>query len=1353
MEDAGESQEALFCSQQFQLPTEQHNSDIDLLQQQDRENHDDVMLLPKLPPGSVDSSSGTGNEVAGHDPAAETQETEAAAALFALQQVVNVQARTGRGENKPGGQGIITHVCAKSDGSFIYSVRYTVEGGSEKEVAEHFISSVTAQAQQGPQRSTRGRCKLLGCNSFVIHCNHIQPGEDGWFEDVPEEEARQLLEAQTAPPKRQRKRPRPQAVPRSPSRSSSSSSGSDADLPVEVVAALRRRARAARKRAEAAAGAVTDSCSSDSSSHSGRRAPAAAAAAAATAAAAAPPSYDSDTELWNVLYGDAPVQTAAPTAAAASHKGKQRKRSKKRRPVREAERDTDAEADAAAAAAAAAVPVRGSAKRSQRERSAAVEVDSDSSDTASSAAAAAAAAGRKLQRHATDPAKQQQQLEHLEVVLHAVQSVHLPHIQQGLSRLTARVAALQAPGAAASLRFTERVERATAQFVALDDYHLQHLVRGGQDVLNRAFRKTRKMALEARSDAAFEVIKSTYDELVRLDNALYALREQCSSSESSSGSDADCGSSSSSELDVLRSSSPADAADDYYGENDAAEASDYAAGLSSANMQPQPLGGTKRQRSLSAGSHSSSSSLQRQSKRAASTELLRSISSSSTGSSSGAGGPTLEPAAAAAAAAAAITVAGRVPRAQSDGSSSARPGVLIPFHEKHARKLARAAARAAAGHSVRRRSSSSGKRGKQQLQQLRSGSTAEGSSSRSAGATGSRTVSSSGRSGASAGAGGQLPRSSSSSSAVMPASAVALADDSATEMDDDGYSSSSSVNSTDGLLSADDVAAAEAGSSRRHDRPMQQRRGVRQPAAVPAIAAAAAAARVDSLVEDLLQCSDLLVWGQQRYTLLGLDSNTAATAPASVCTAMQEHRYCCACDTEVADADSSAGHSAHCHLALLRQLLNSVSLWSEHCSDAPNVQAHSELAAVSELIGLLLGSTLGATAATAGVRAVAEECVAAVCAALHSLNILGGLRDAWHAADSDADAAQHSGGSSSSSTAHSQALLQLYTALACHTLDWADRSATACRTLTAASSAGALECCATLTSSLLLLLLELWPFERAVWHSAAPQQRAQVRAALPLLPLWLKLMRVCDSIAESCTTTAMPAAGGSAAAALCKGGFWGLLRAVFTQRGLAELIMPAEMCWRVLLEALRMSLLSPTGSTTSSTSSSANSSCSSEQWQCVAALLQASAAAPTVAATTTAAAAAAAAAVVQATAQRQLPPGYACVLFKRVLLLHRCWRTVPDPALKASLWATAQSTAVAAAAAAETAITVGLRHGIVHSDADDALLIRALRGAVRQGGELQQQSAWGKVISRAVHACCLAAQLPYCLPAAALTGM
>jgi hypothetical protein len=805
-------------------------------------------------------------------------------------------------------------------------------------------------------------------------------------------------------------------------------------------------------------------------------------------------------------------------------------------------------------------------------------------------------------------------------------------------------------------------------------------------------------------------------------------------------------------VEVLRSSSPADAADDYYAENDAAAASDNAAGSSSVNMQPQPLGGTKRQRSLSGGSRSNS--LQRHSKRAASTELLRSVSSSSTGSSSGARGLPLEPVATAAAVAAAVaaaavaatTVAGRAPRAQSDGSSSGRPGVLIPFHEKHARKLARAAARAAAGHSVRRRSSSSGKRGKQQQQQQRrSGSAAGGSSSRSGGgAAGSRTVSSSGRSGAPVRTGGLLSRSGSSGSAVVPA-AAALADDSATEVDDDGYSSSSSVKSTDGFLSADDVAAAEAGSSRRHDRPMQQRRSVRQPAPLPVVAAAAAAARVDSLVEDLLQRSDLLAWGQQRYTLLGLDSNTTATAPAAVCTAVQEHRYYCDCGTEIADVSNSAGHSADCHLALLRQLLNSVSLWSQHCSDAPNVQAHSELAAVTELIRLLLGSTLGATAATAGAGAVAEECVAAVCAALQSLNILGGLRDAWHAADSDVYAAQHSF-SSSSSTAGSQALLQLYTALACHLLDWTDRVAAACRTLTAASSAGALECCATLTSSLLLLLLQLWPFDRAVWHSAAPQQRAQVRAALPLLPLWLKLMRVCDSIADSCTTTAMPAAGGSAVAALCKGGFWGLLRAMFTQRYIPEVVMPAEMCWRVLLEALRMSLLSPTGSTSSSVSNSSN-----EQWQCVAALLQASAAPPAVAART----AAATATAVQAPAHRQLPPCYACVLFKRMLLLHRCWRTVPDPALKASLWAIAHSTTVAAAAAAETAAAVGLRHGIPHSDADDALLIRALRGAVREGSvqQQQQQQAWGNVVSRAVQACCLAAQTAYCLPAAALTGM
>jgi hypothetical protein len=89
-------------------------------------------------------------------------------ALFAVGDIVKVDARTSPGMNKQGGVGRITKV--NPDGT--YSVRYHVTGGSERSVAELYIHPWEGE---GKRRKALGRCRVLGCASLIVDCGHIQP--------------------------------------------------------------------------------------------------------------------------------------------------------------------------------------------------------------------------------------------------------------------------------------------------------------------------------------------------------------------------------------------------------------------------------------------------------------------------------------------------------------------------------------------------------------------------------------------------------------------------------------------------------------------------------------------------------------------------------------------------------------------------------------------------------------------------------------------------------------------------------------------------------------------------------------------------------------------------------------------------------------------------------------------------------------------------------------------------------------------------------------------------------------------------------------------------------------------------
>lgn len=99
--------------------------------------------------------------------------------MFAVGDIVVVTARTGVGENKPGGVGRVTEVS--EDGSV--DVKYVL-GGRERRIPLNFVDTY-ASGEERAKRTIHGRCRRCGC--LVVDCLHAQPDErdgSGAAEDV-----------------------------------------------------------------------------------------------------------------------------------------------------------------------------------------------------------------------------------------------------------------------------------------------------------------------------------------------------------------------------------------------------------------------------------------------------------------------------------------------------------------------------------------------------------------------------------------------------------------------------------------------------------------------------------------------------------------------------------------------------------------------------------------------------------------------------------------------------------------------------------------------------------------------------------------------------------------------------------------------------------------------------------------------------------------------------------------------------------------------------------------------------------------------------------------------------------------
>lgn len=94
--------------------------------------------------------------------------------MFEVDDVVRVGARTGVGENKPGGVGRVIHVSA--DG---VDVKYVL-GGRERCVPLEYVERY--DGEQRSKRTVHGRCRR--CGSLVVDCLHAQPDDDGEDDDT-----------------------------------------------------------------------------------------------------------------------------------------------------------------------------------------------------------------------------------------------------------------------------------------------------------------------------------------------------------------------------------------------------------------------------------------------------------------------------------------------------------------------------------------------------------------------------------------------------------------------------------------------------------------------------------------------------------------------------------------------------------------------------------------------------------------------------------------------------------------------------------------------------------------------------------------------------------------------------------------------------------------------------------------------------------------------------------------------------------------------------------------------------------------------------------------------------------------
>ena len=102
--------------------------------------------------------------------------------------IVDVAPRMWPGSNKAGGTARILCINTNEDGMFVYNVRYTVVGGSERNVEEKYIRQnlhvkhCISKGLEERRSVMLGRCKVEHCPCFIKDCNHIQPGDAGYEE-------------------------------------------------------------------------------------------------------------------------------------------------------------------------------------------------------------------------------------------------------------------------------------------------------------------------------------------------------------------------------------------------------------------------------------------------------------------------------------------------------------------------------------------------------------------------------------------------------------------------------------------------------------------------------------------------------------------------------------------------------------------------------------------------------------------------------------------------------------------------------------------------------------------------------------------------------------------------------------------------------------------------------------------------------------------------------------------------------------------------------------------------------------------------------------------------------------------
>ncbi|CAM9659453.1 unnamed protein product, partial [Choristocarpus tenellus] len=95
--------------------------------------------------------------------------------------LVEVERRTSNGRRQFGGIGRVLYVEPSPEGRI--DVRYHVEHVREKGIDPRHVHPAKI-GEGGRKRQTMGRCKIPGCSSFILHCNHVQPG-DAFFADPP----------------------------------------------------------------------------------------------------------------------------------------------------------------------------------------------------------------------------------------------------------------------------------------------------------------------------------------------------------------------------------------------------------------------------------------------------------------------------------------------------------------------------------------------------------------------------------------------------------------------------------------------------------------------------------------------------------------------------------------------------------------------------------------------------------------------------------------------------------------------------------------------------------------------------------------------------------------------------------------------------------------------------------------------------------------------------------------------------------------------------------------------------------------------------------------------------------------